>query len=73
MIRFIEVGGQICEGDNSFSFYDTVKDEYIGWVNCYTWEWFDEFLTDYCSNICEFPIERFEAITPSRYFKGAGK
>ena len=69
MLRFIEIDGQIIEGERCFTYYDTIKDEFFGWPNSYIWDTWEDFVKDYeihKSQINQetFPLQRFREITP---------
>ena len=66
MIRFIDIRGQ-GTGSN-FSFWDTVKDEFIGKPNEYAWtDWVDFVGSDVVS---EKDLERYKVLCPEWAFNG---
>jgi hypothetical protein len=62
MIRFIDLKDQICEGTREFAWYDTVRDEFFGFPNAYTWESWEDFEEDFKANKCDWDIERFRGL-----------
>lgn len=69
MIRFVDIGDQIMEGEKRFAFYDTVRDEFFGWPNSYVWNSWDDFVEYYKLYEKEteemiFPLSRFRALVP---------
>lgn len=46
MLRFIDLGNQICDDYKEFAWYDTVVDRFIEIYDSYTWHTWKEFESD---------------------------
>ena len=63
MIRFINIGEQICDGGSDFAWWDTVTDEFIRIYGETVWESWSDFEGDYSyASNCDIPIERFRKL-----------
>ena len=58
MIRFIDLTGQIIDGETDFAWYDTVTDKFLSFSGNQTWNSWDDFVTDYNPDET-FPLSRF--------------
>lgn len=47
MIRFIDLGDQILEGQRQFAWWDTVTDTFLQFSGNQTWQNWDDFRVDY--------------------------
>lgn len=47
MIRFIDIGDQILEGENHFAWFDTVTDTFIEFNGVQVFNGWDEFVSFY--------------------------
>lgn len=61
MIRFIDIGGQITDGQHCFAWWNTVEDKFISFHDEYVWRSWDEFEQDYDGD----EIERFRSLFPN--------
>jgi len=61
VLRFINLTGQITEGDFEFAWYDTVTDRFLEFCGSQTWDSWDDFVSDYSPDET-FPLSRFESL-----------
>ena len=47
MIRFIDLGNQIMDDYNEFSFYDTTIEKFVEFQGNQTWDSIEDFTNDY--------------------------
>ena len=61
MLRFIDLKGQLTDGDADFAWYDTITDKFLTFSGNQTWSSWDDFAVDY--EISEqFPLSRFKPL-----------
>ncbi len=69
MIRYIEIGDQICDGENYFAWYNTVSSEFLNLDGMQVWGSWREFELDF-----EFEkmdgIERYRGLFPKSEVSG---
>jgi len=77
MIRFIDLGTQICHPDDDdpipeFAFYDTVTDRFLEIEGTQTWASWNDFEDDYDEyvNYKFYPLERFKSLVHDKYKDG---
>jgi len=63
MIRFIDLGDQICEGSKDFDFYNTINDQFVRFNGVQTWETTEEFIEDYNGD----ELDRYLSLIPKSY------
>ena len=65
MLRFINLKGQLTEGNSDFAWYDTVTDKFLEFNGIQVWDRWEEFLADFAVD-CNFhsSIDRFSALFP---------
>jgi len=65
MIRFIDLGEQILEGQKSFAWFDTITDTFIEYDGYQTWDSWEDFAYSYHQEkvYSKFrPLERFKKL-----------
>lgn len=65
MIRFIDVSGQIIEGEQEFAFFDTITEKFCEFNGTHVWLAAHDFIEDYDDN--EEDIERFLNKIPDKF------
>ena len=71
MIRFIDLGDQILEGQRQFAWFNTITDTFENYNGCEAWETWKEFEDDH--NADPEPIhsmyhtERYKALFPKEW------
>lgn len=58
MLRFINLTGQITEGDHEFAWYDTIIDKFLEFNGIQTWSTWEDFEQDYDGD----DIKRFKGL-----------
>lgn len=69
MIRFIDLGEQICEGTREFAFFDTTTDTFMNFDGDQAFESWKEFVESHTewlrgSKGSRSPLDRFEHLCP---------
>ena len=64
MIRFIDIGGQINEGDHDFAWFNTIIDRFHEYNGTHVWSSWEEFVADHKGSD-DYPLERYEALFPN--------
>lgn len=68
MIRFIDLGEQICEGVREFAFYNTINDQFINCDGIETFDSWEVFQTLYKGD----ELERFKSLCQLWVFEKKG-
>jgi len=73
MIRFIDLGDQILEGQREFAWWDTVVDEFEEFNTAQTWETWEDFAEDYLMEEANgtisqsHPLSRYKGLFPKKW------
>lgn len=70
MIRFIDIGDQICEGNNDFAFYDTITDSFLTLGDFQTFSNLEELNSFHASepNKRKPKLDRLISLIPRTFF-----
>lgn len=76
MIRFLNIKDQICEGQNSFAFYDTISDTILEFDGDQVFDTLNEFEQAYKKSYMNKeggtrPLSRFVSLIPENFFESS--
>ena len=76
MIRFIDLGDQILEGQREFAWWDTISDSFERFNQNETWETWEDFVEDHRHEFslggqahlsATRPLERYKGLFPKKW------
>ena len=63
MIRFIDLGEQILDGEKSFAWFDTIIDQFIEYNGTHVWSSWEDFSADFDDyNGMGYDLNRFKGL-----------